>query len=51
MQDRAHAGDVAVVCKRLAFGRIERWQTGYLPVYLAWAAIILLVFPPVFGFA
>jgi len=39
------------VRRRVPFGRVERWQTGYLPVYLGWAAIIVLVFPPVFGFA
>lgn len=32
------------------FERLERWQTGYLPVYLAWAAIVVVVFPPVFQF-
>lgn len=36
---------------REPFDRLERWQTGYLPVYLAWAAILVVVFPPVFGFA
>lgn len=33
------------------FGAIERWQTQYLPVYAAWAAIVVVVFPPVFAFA
>ena len=32
------------------FGHVERWQTAYIPVYLAWAAIVAVVFPPVFGF-
>ncbi|MBW3569740.1 MAG: permease prefix domain 1-containing protein [Gemmatimonadetes bacterium] len=32
------------------FTRLERWQTDYLPVYAVWAAIVVLVFPPVFGF-
>ncbi|ANJ28668.1 hypothetical protein ATC03_03060 [Agromyces aureus] len=36
---------------REPFDRLERWQTGYLPVYLAWAAILVVVFPPVFKFA
>ncbi|QAY72153.1 hypothetical protein ET445_01185 [Agromyces protaetiae] len=35
---------------RVRFGQLERWQTGYLPVYLAWAAILVLAFPPVFDF-
>jgi hypothetical protein len=34
---------------RGSFMRIERWQTGYLPVYAAWAVIVVIVFPPVFG--
>ncbi len=29
--------------------RLEAWQTGYLPVFAAWAAIVAIVFPPVFG--
>lgn len=30
------------------FASLERWQTGYLPVYAAWAAIVVVVFPPLF---
>lgn len=30
---------------------LERWQTGYLPVYAAWAAVVIVVFPPLFGYA
>lgn len=41
---------VGFVLRRVPFGSIERWQTGYLPVYLGWAAIIVLAFPPIFGF-
>jgi hypothetical protein len=33
------------------FGDLERWQTAYIPVYAAWAAIVVIVFPPLFGFA
>ncbi len=33
------------------FAALERWQTRYLPVYGVWAAIVVVVFPPVFGFA
>jgi hypothetical protein len=36
--------------RRGAFGDVERWQTEYLPVYAAWAAIVVIAFPPVFGF-
>jgi hypothetical protein len=32
------------------FTRLERWQTDYLPVYALWAAIVVIVFPPVFGY-
>src|SRR5690606_9822186 len=35
---------------RGAFAAVERWQTGYLPVYAAWAAVVVIVFPPLFGF-
>lgn len=36
---------------RAPYERLERWQTGFMPVYLAWAAIVVVVFPPVFAFA
>mgnify|MGYP006198176669 CR=1 FL=1 len=36
---------------RRPFAELERWQTRYLPVYGVWAAIVVLVFPPVFAFA
>ena len=32
------------------FASLERWQTAYLPVYSVWAAIVVVAFPPVFGF-
>jgi hypothetical protein len=32
------------------FADMERWQTAYIPVYAAWAAAVVLVFPPLFGF-
>jgi hypothetical protein len=35
---------------RGALADLERWQTGYLPVYAAWAALVVIVFPPVFGY-
>jgi hypothetical protein len=34
---------------RGSFARLERWQTDYLAVYAAWAAIVVVVFPPLFG--
>ncbi len=32
------------------FTDLERWQTNYLPVYAVWAAMVVIVFPPVFGY-
>ncbi|KAF2413536.1 hypothetical protein B1729_09585 [Microbacterium sp. B35-04] len=37
--------------RRAPFERLERWQTGFLPVYLAWASIVVVAFPPLFAFA
>jgi hypothetical protein len=33
-----------------SFAVLERWQTNYLPVYSVWAAMVVIVFPVVFGF-
>lgn len=33
------------------FHRLERWQTGFLPVFAGWAALVVVVLPPLFGFA
>jgi hypothetical protein len=35
---------------RVAFAPLERWQTAYLPVYALWAWVVVVLFPPVFGF-
>ena len=35
---------------RDSFAVLERWQMAYLPVYAAWAALVVVVFPPVFGY-
>ena len=35
---------------RRSFASVERWQTNYLPVYAAWAAFVVLVFPPLFRY-
>jgi hypothetical protein len=32
------------------FTALERWQTQYLLVYAAWATIVVIVFPPAFGY-
>ena len=39
------------VRRRSPFAALERWQTSYLPVYAAWAWIVVLVFPPLFSCA
>ena len=36
--------------RRGSFSGLERWQTDYLPVYAVWAAIVVIAFPPLFGF-
>jgi hypothetical protein len=33
------------------FHRLERWQTSYLPVFALWAAAVVVVLPPLFGFS
>ncbi|MBQ0977133.1 permease prefix domain 1-containing protein [Micromonospora sp. M61] len=42
---------LAFIRRRTPFAALERWQTGYLPVYAAWAWIVVLVFPPLFSYA
>jgi hypothetical protein len=32
------------------FTDLERWQTNYIPVYVTWAAIVVIVFPPLFRY-
>jgi hypothetical protein len=39
------------VRSRRSFEAIETWQMRYLPIYAVWAAIVVVVFPPLFGFA
>ena len=34
---------------RGSFRALEEWQTGYLPVFAAWAAVVVVLFPPLFG--
>jgi hypothetical protein len=38
------------VRRRGSFGTLERWQIAYLPVYAVWAALVVVIFPPLFGF-
>jgi hypothetical protein len=35
---------------RGSFTALERWQVAYLPVYSVWAALVVAMFPPVFGY-
>jgi hypothetical protein len=35
---------------RRPFADLERWQTTYIPVYAGWAAFVVVVIPPLFGF-
>jgi hypothetical protein len=35
---------------KATFAEFERWQTNYLPVYAVWAAIVVVVFPPLFQY-
>ncbi|MEU4805444.1 permease prefix domain 1-containing protein [Actinosynnema sp. NPDC023587] len=39
-----------LVRRRDPFAVVERWQINYLPVFAGWAWIVVLVFPPVFGY-
>lgn len=36
--------------RRGSFALLEQWQIAYLPVYPAWAALVVIVFPPLFGY-
>jgi hypothetical protein len=35
---------------RVGFTALERWQTGYLPVYFVWMWVVVVIFPLVFRF-
>jgi hypothetical protein len=35
---------------RGSFASLEKWQTDYLPVYCAWAAMVVILFPPLFRY-
>jgi hypothetical protein len=32
------------------FAALEQWQITYLPIYAVWAAVVVVLFPPVFGY-
>ncbi len=42
---------IRFVTRHTGFHRLERWQTSYLPVFALWAAAVVVVLPPAFGFA
>jgi hypothetical protein len=35
---------------RGSFATLEQWQIAYLPVYAVWAALVVVIFPPLFGY-
>jgi hypothetical protein len=41
---------IRFLCGRGSFAALERWQTDYIPVYAVWAAIVVVLFPPVFQY-
>lgn len=41
---------VRLLAGRAPFAALERWQTAYLPVYAVWAAVVVVVFPPLFRY-
>lgn len=42
---------IRLLAGRSTAASLERWQTAYLPVLGVWAAVVVLVLPPAFGFA
>ena len=42
---------IRFLARRIALHRLERWQTCYLPVFALWTAAVVVVVPPLFGFA
>ena len=36
--------------RRGSFAAVERWQIAFLPLYSAWAAFVVAVFPPLFDY-
>ncbi len=38
------------LARRSRLHRLERWQTAYLPIFAVWAAAVVLLLPPLFGF-
>ena len=38
------------LARRAPFASLERWQTAYIPVYAAWAWIVVVLFPVIFDY-
>jgi hypothetical protein len=36
---------------RSTYHRLERWQTTYLPAFAVWAAVVVVILPPLFSFS
>lgn len=47
-----HCGRCGVMGRPCGAGpsALQQWQSAALPVFAAWAAVVALVFPPVFSF-
>lgn len=41
---------VKFLTRRGTFAAVEKWQTDYVPIYAVWAAMVVIVFPPLFAF-
>ena len=41
---------VGFLRRRSSFHSLVRWQTNYLPAFAVWAAIVVVLFPPMFRF-
>lgn len=41
---------LSLIRRRAPFAALEHWQTVYLPVFSAWAWIVVLIFPPLFNY-
>ena len=42
---------VALWRHRRPFDDLVRWQTAHFGIYASWAAVVVIAFPPIFGFA
>jgi hypothetical protein len=42
---------IRMIAGRAAVHRLERWQTGFLPVFVVWVAVVVVVVPPLFDFS